>query len=476
MPEKLLVKPLIQKYYKNLNEIESTGYLHEGATRQAMVGLLSSMSPMRNLNLVQEVSRKPYGRKYPIVYDGILIRKRDQYDFGYWEAKDQNDQLDRAIHQKIQKGYSLVNTLFENTQEAVLYQDGKKVLQANMKNSQELGEILVQFFMHDQKIFDDFQAEKEQFSRQIEAQAQKLFGELEKRKKAHAPFGYELTKFLNYCIEYLNPDTQLKDVEKMLVQHILTERVFQEILLSSDILNYNRMGIAVGGLLDKFYDLEMRKKIDAVLRPYYDRIASLSRRMNDSESKQKLLIDVYEIFFREFSPNEADRLGVKYTPKEIVDFIVRSVDWALSREFGRSLGSVDTHILDPCVGTGTFMVKVLEEIAKNTPQNLSRKYREELHANEIELLPYYIATLNLQHMYNECTGFWEEFPGICFADSLDLLEPVERDLFFAEANAEQVSKQQKQKIFVILGNPPYNAWQKSENQANKNKKTSSHRF
>ena len=198
MPRTASLRSLIHNYYKNLEEIESTGSHHEGTSRQAMARLLSSLSFKQNLKLVEGMSRKPYGQTQHIVYDGVLIRKRDGFDFGYWEAKNQDKHLDRAIQEKIQAGYSLMNTFFENTQKAVLYQDGKKVLQANMKDSLELERILVQFFLHDQKIFDDFQSEKEHFVKQIEAQAEKLFRELEQKKKDHAPFQEELVKFHEY--------------------------------------------------------------------------------------------------------------------------------------------------------------------------------------------------------------------------------------------------------------------------------------
>jgi predicted helicase len=176
---------------------------------------------------------------------------------------------------------------------------------------------------------------------------------------------------------------------------------------------------------------------------------------------------VYERFFQSFDTKAADALGIVYTPQPIVRFMVRSVDELLQKEFGRALGDRDVHVIDPFVGTGNFIAQVMEQIPKT---QLERKYASELHANEVMLLPYYIASMNLEHQYAEIVGEYKPFEGICLVDTFELAEPIQRELaFMSEANSQRVQKQKRSPIFVVLGNPPYNAGQLDENDKNKNR-------
>ena len=175
---------------------------------------------------------------------------------------------------------------------------------------------------------------------------------------------------------------------------------------------------------------------------------------------------VYERFFQGFSVKVADTHGIVYTPQPIVDFMVRSVDHLLRAEFGRSLGDAGVHILDPFVGTGNFIMRLMREIPKT---RLAPKYAAELHCNEVMLLPYYIASMNIEHAYFEMTGTYQPFEGLCLVDTFELAEAKQPSLF-TEKNLERVERQRQTPIFVILGNPPYNAKQLNENDNNKNRK------
>lgn len=175
---------------------------------------------------------------------------------------------------------------------------------------------------------------------------------------------------------------------------------------------------------------------------------------------------VYERFFQSFSPREADTHGIVYTPQPIVNFMVRSVEEILKKEFGKSLSDKDVHILDPFVGTGNFMVRVMKEMKKTA---LPYKYANELHCNEVMLLPYYIASMNIEHAYLEATGEYTPFEGICLVDTFELAEASQPSLFTAE-NTARVQRQKKSPIFVAIGNPPYNVGQVDEHDRNKNRK------
>jgi len=164
----------------------------------------------------------------------------------------------------------------------------------------------------------------------------------------------------------------------------------------------------------------------------------------------------------------ADTHGIVYTPQEIVDFMCASVAEVLEAEFGKKLGDPGVHILDPCTGTGNFIVNLVGRIPK---RHLPRMYREQLFANEVMLMPYYIAALNIEHAYYEATGEYEPFEGLCFVDTLDLAEAKQGTFpFMTERNTERVRRQKDAPITVVIGNPPYNVGQLHENDNNKNRK------
>ena len=202
---------------------------------------------------------------------------------------------------------------------------------------------------------------------------------------------------------------------------------------------------------------------------FYGAIEETAATIDDFSQKQDFLNTVYEKFFQGFSTKVADTHGIVYTPQPIVNFMVKSVEEILQREFGKSLVDKGVHILDPFVGTGNFIMRVMREIAEIQKSALPHKYEHELHCNEVMLLPYYIASMNIEHEYFEQTGKYEAFEGICLVDTFEVIEEVQLSLFVPK-NTERVKKQQQSQIFVIVGNPPYNTSQLNENDNNKNRK------
>jgi predicted helicase len=205
------------------------------------------------------------------------------------------------------------------------------------------------------------------------------------------------------------------------------------------------------------------------LDPFYRAIENTAAGITDYAQKQGFLNTVYEQFFQGFSVKTADTHGIVYTPQPIVEFMVRSVDELLRSELGTSLASSGVHVLDPFVGTGNFIVRVLRQIAETGKSSLPEKYAAELHANEVMLLPYYIASMNIEHAYLELAGKYEPFEGICLVDTFELAE-AKQTSFLTEANTERVEKQKQAPIRVVIGNPPYNVGQVNENDNNKNRK------
>jgi predicted helicase len=202
---------------------------------------------------------------------------------------------------------------------------------------------------------------------------------------------------------------------------------------------------------------------------FYKLIENAAAIIKDYERKQTFLNTLYERFFQGFAVKVADTHGIVYTPQEIVSFMVESVDEILKAEFNKNLSSRGVHVLDPFVGTGNFMMRIMEQIS---PLTLEYKYLHELHCNEVLLLPYYIASMNIEHaFYEKNNNYYKQFEGICLVDTFQLIEEKQQSLdMFVPENAKRVERQQEVPIFVIIGNPPYNVGQVNENDNNKNRK------
>ena len=202
------------------------------------------------------------------------------------------------------------------------------------------------------------------------------------------------------------------------------------------------------------------------LQKFYDSVRKRAEGIDNAEGKQKIIIELYDTFFKMAFPKMAEQLGIVYTPIEVVDFIVNSVEAVLKKEFGRSISDENVHVLDPFVGTGTFITRLLQSglIGKD---DLERKYLHELHANEIVLLAYYIAAVNIENVFHDLMGEdsnYKPFEGIVLTDTFQLGESD--DELISETlrlNSERAERQKKAPITVIMGNPPYSIGQRSAN-------------
>ena len=283
-------------------------------------------------------------------------------------------------------------------------------------------------------------------------------------------FQKAFASFFTLCRESLNPNLSEAAVDEMLVQHLLTERLIRTIFDSQDFIRRNVIAREVETVIDAlvskaFNRHEFLKSLDT----FYLAIESAAKTIENFSEKQHFLNAVYERFFQGYSVKAADTLGIVYTPQEIVDFMCASVEQVLQDEFGKTLSDTSVHILDPCTGTGNFIVNLLRRIPK---RDLTRMYTTQLFANEVMLLPYYIAALNIEHAYYERTGAYERFDGLCFVDTLDLAEEEDKPRLpvMTEENTARVERQKTAPITVIIGNPPYNVGQLNENDNNKNRK------
>ncbi len=190
--------------------------------------------------------------------------------------------------------------------------------------------------------------------------------------------------------------------------------------------------------------------------------------IDNAEGKQKIVVELYDKFFRNAFPKMTERLGIVYTPVEVVDFIIHSVNDLLQTEFGQTLGSKGVHIIDPFTGTGTFITRLLQS-GLIKPEELPHKYKHEIHANEIVLLAYYIAAINIEAVYHGIVGGkYEPFEGICLTDTFQLYEKGDLVSDLLADNSARRKRQKELDIRVIIGNPPYSVGQESENDNNQN--------
>ena len=261
----------------------------------------------------------------------------------------------------------------------------------------------------------------------------------------------------------------------MLIQHILTEEIFSHVFDNADFHRHNNVARELYRLEETFFTGAVKRRTLEGLKSYYAAIRSAAALVSSHHEKQTFLKVVYENFYKVYNPKAADRLGVVYTPNEIVRFMVESADWLCQRHFGKQLIDRNVEILDPAAGTGTFIVELIEHF-RGQPAKLGHKYREELHANEVAILPYYVANLNIEATYAALTGDYEEYPNLCFVDTLDNIAGLRQrgkqgDLLGAlsDENVARIKRQNERKISVIIGNPPYNANQLNENENNKNR-------
>ena len=292
----------------------------------------------------------------------------------------------------------------------------------------------------------------------------------------NAPFKAAAQKFLETCKETINPTLTEADVREMLIQHILTEEIFTQVFNEGDFHHENNIARELYALEGKFFTGAVKKETLKGLEPYYAAIRANAAQITSHAEKQTFLKVIYENFYKVYDTKKADRLGVVYTPNEIVKFMIEGADWLCEKHFGKNLIDPHVEILDPATGTGTFICELLDYF-RGDPKKLAHKYKNELHANEVAILPYYVANLNIEATYAAISGQFAEFPNLCFVDTLDNVEGLgiraghQHDMFAAlsDENIERVKRQNARKISVIIGNPPYNANQQNENDNNKNR-------
>lgn len=284
-------------------------------------------------------------------------------------------------------------------------------------------------------------------------------------------------KFLKSLRYNINDSIDQEQAVEMLAQHLITEPVFNALFSNYDFVQNNVVSRSMNDIISAFKVFGFAKEQEQ-LKPFYDSVKLRASGIDNIQGKQTFIIQLYNSFFKTAFPRVTESMGIVFTPVEVVDFIIHSVDWALSKYFGKSLASKNVHILDPFTGTGTFITRTLYYLkqqmdeGKITYDDILRKYMHELHANEIILLSYYIAAINIEAVFDEVNGpdrGYKPFDGIVLTDTFESTErqaTLDDDMF--GTNNKRLKKQQEVPITAIISNPPYSAKQKSANDDNSN--------
>jgi type I restriction-modification system DNA methylase subunit len=466
----LTLKPqhkVVSAYYDNLAKFAKLGIKHETAVRSAFQELLEHCARQFDWKLVPEYRIKRKGQADASA-DGALL---DNYglNHGLWEAKDSADDLEKEIKHKFSIGYPKQNILFWQPDRAVLYQNGEIHFEADLKNADDLVKILTLFLEFAPPAIAEWEKAVEEFRDKVPQIGASLKTLIEKERQTNKKFIAAFEDFCSLCRGSLNPNISVEAVEEMIIQHILTERIFRKIFAYADFIARNVIAQEIEKVITALNSrVFSRDDFSKSLEHFYGAIENAAATISDFTEKQTFLNTVYERFFQGFCVKVADTHGIVYTPQPLVNFMVASAEQILKKEFGKSLADKDVHILDPFTGTGNFIVNIMRQIPKSA---LPHKYASELHCNEIMLLPYYVASMNIEHAYVEATGKYEPFDGIVLVDTFRTLEPPQTEFaFLSEKNSARVERQKRTPIRVVIANPPYNAWQTDENENNRNQK------
>jgi len=459
----------IREYHASLADLQARGVTNEMGVRDAFQTLLKSVAQRKKWALISE--QVVAGVGHTARPDGTLY-DANNFPRGHWEAKDTRDDLDQEIDKKRARKYPFDNIVFEDTRRAVLFQNNQRVADYDLTQAAQVARLLETFLNYAAPQVVKFEQAVERFSERTPELARGLQQRIEQAHKSNKTFKDAYATFFELCKTALNPNISRDAVDEMIIQHLLTERLMRTVFDNPDFARRNVIAAEIEKVIDaltsqSFSRQEYLRELDV----FYSAIEDAARTITDFREKQTFINAIYERFFQGYAVRVADTHGIVYTPQPIVDFMCASVEEVLHETFGKTLHDPDVYIIDPCTGTGNFIINLLHRIHKQAPDKLAEVYRERLFANEVMLMPYYIAALNIEHTYHDLAHAYAPFEGLCFVDTLDLAESEQHKMaFITEANTARVQRQKDAPITVIIGNPPYNVGQVNENDNNKNRK------
>ncbi len=459
----------IKKYLATIAEIRAQRVENEGGLRRAFEEMLATLGHEHGWTLLAEQTLA--GGKRP---DAVL-RNAYGISYGHWEAKDPKDDLEAEIRAKLALGYPTTNIIFEDTRRAVLFQNKRRhPRDFDLTKPGDLADLLSLFFDWDLPEYEAFSHAVAAFKERIPELATGVTKLIQQqREQRNARFIAAFTVFWDLCKEAIDPNIGSAAIDEMLVQHLLTERLFRTVFDDPDFIRRNVIAAEIENVIQaltsqSFNRTEFLRSLD----PFYKAIEDTARTIANYADKQDFLNVVYESFFQGFAVKEADTHGIVYTPQPIVSFMCASRrSRAATRIRALALGSrrADSGSRHR---HGQFH---REPAATASPQpDLPWKYAHDLFANEIMLLPYYIAAMNIEHKFYELHGQYAPFEGLCFVDTLATYgqagKAIQGALRMTAGNTQRVERELDAQIMVIIGNPPYNVGQENENDNNKNRR------
>ena len=319
----------------------------------------------------------------------------------------------------------------------------------------------------------------EQWADDIAKIAQKHINRIQAAIKENEDYKTGFGMYMEGLHKNINPNITEQAAIEMLAQHFIAKPVFDALFENYSFVESNPVSKSMKNLLDLMQDDAFDKEQQDVMERFYKSVKERCEGIDNAAGKQRIIIELYDKFFKKALAKLVSKLGIAYTPVEVVDFINQSVADVLRKEFNRSISDENIHIIDPFTGTGTFITRLLQS-GLIKPQDIERKYRHELHANEIVLLAYYIASINIENAFHDVTkqenGSYTPFDGICLTDTFQMYEDKDNDverLKFADVfpqNSQRVIAQSKVPMRVIIGNPPYSVGQTSTNDNAQNER------
>jgi predicted helicase len=461
----LMTRLLISRYYAEVEKIKRFGgSKNETSIRNAFERLLNAYCNQYGFVLVPELGIKTSDGT--TVYPDGTVKDAIRLDHGWWESKDEYDDLDREIQVKLDKGYPTENILFEDSRIAVLIQNAREVCRSQFQDDQGLDALISTFVSYERAEVRTFRDAIDKFKDDLPTILESLRAIVQNQDPANREFVEQRDKLLKVARDSINPEITIQDIHEIIIQHILTEDIFTNIFHDAQFHRDNNIAKAISDITETFFTGALKKNTLRSIEHYYAIIRRCSENIANHHEKQKFLKAVYENFYKAYNPHAADKLGIIYTPNEIVSFMIETVDILLFKHFGKLLSDSGVEILDPCTGTGTFVTELIEHIPE---EHIEAKYESEIHCNEVAILPYYIANLNIEFTYQQKMGMYKEFKNICLVDTLDHcgFAGKQHDIFsMSVQNSDRIDKQNDKKISVIIGNPPYYANQANENDNN----------
>lgn len=464
--------------------------LSEGVDVPALDAVMFLSARNSQVDVVQSVGRvmrKAPGKKYGYIIIPVVVPSNIEAD----KALDDNERYKvvwtvlNALRAHDDRFNATVNKieLNRNRPEQILvgrpeysFEDGKPVPtdpEAAYSTNKDISRQLALQFEQLQHVVFARMVQKvgdrrywEQWAKNVAEIAERQGERINRLIKEDVTHKKAFENFLLGLQKNINPSIAQQEAVDMLSQHIITKPVFEALFEGYSFVKNNPISVSMQKMLD-LLEAQSIEKDTQTLHKFYESVKMRASGIDNAEGKQRIIIELYDKFFKTAFPKMVEKLGIVYTPVEVVDFIIHSVNDVLKKEFNRSISDENIHILDPFTGTGTFITRLLQSGLINK-KDLLRKYQQEIHANEIVLLAYYIAAVNIENTFHDAMSGSEylSFDGICLTDTFQLGESDESEKLFSEMfpqNSARVAKQKKAPLRVIIGNPPYSVGQKSAN-------------